>query len=77
MQTTHIVIISLSVLNIGILMLTPWLDRRLYEPVKLRDQQLSGKHFFNNTSFDEPFNRFMLSKGGILILSLVFAIIFS
>jgi hypothetical protein len=28
--------------------------------------------FFNNPTFDEPFNRFLLSEGGALLLSLIF-----
>jgi hypothetical protein len=60
MQTIHLAIISLSVLDISLQILVHWIDRLFYVPVKLTDYR--AECFFSNTTFDERVNRFMISK---------------
>ncbi len=72
MEISHIAIAGLSVLDIGVLTLVYWFDRKYYIPsIPLREQS-APDNFFVNKSFDEPLTRFMLSKAGTLLISLVF-----
>ncbi len=69
MQTTYWSIGILLVMDIGIVILGCQLDKRFYGKVSW--PFLDG-HFFLNGCYDEPVSRLLLSKGGIMILSLVF-----
>ncbi|EHQ26385.1 hypothetical protein Mucpa_2252 [Mucilaginibacter paludis DSM 18603] len=69
MQATYWAISVLLVLNIGIIVLGCQMDKRIYGRVYW--PFLPG-HFFLNKSYEEPVVRFLTSKGGIMILSLVF-----
>lgn len=69
MQTTYWAISILLVLDIGIVILGGQLDKCLYGRVPL---PFAGRHFFLNKNYDEPVNRLLLSKGGMMVMSLVF-----
>jgi len=69
MPTTYWANSILLVLDIGIVVLGCQLDKRLYG--NIRWPFVAG-HFFLNKDYDEPVNRFLLSKGGMIILSLAF-----
>ena len=70
MQTAPMAIVILSALDIGVLILAYRFDRKYYKAQPMK-RKLRG-HFFVDKTFDEPLNRFALSKGGMMILSLVF-----
>jgi hypothetical protein len=69
MQTTYWAISILLVLDIGIVALGCQMDKRLYG--RIGWPFLAG-HFFLNSNYDEPVNRLLLSKGGMMVMSLVF-----
>ncbi|EHQ29644.1 hypothetical protein Mucpa_5573 [Mucilaginibacter paludis DSM 18603] len=68
MENTYWSILILSILDVGIMLLGYQLDkhyhRQICEPFTIRI-------FFINKGYDEPLNRFLLSKGGVLILSVM------
>jgi hypothetical protein len=69
MQTTYWAISILLVLDIGIIVLGCQMDKRLYGRI---DWPFLAGPFFLNSNYDEPVNRLLLSKGGMMVLSLVF-----
>ncbi len=69
MQTTYWAISILLVLDIGIVVLGCQLDKRLYG--RIGWPFLAGD-FFLNSNYDEPVNRLLLSKGGMMVMSLIF-----
>jgi hypothetical protein len=68
MQTVEIVLFILSLL---VMVLTKWFDRKFYPSANFKDEDVPGR-FFDNFSYDEPVNRFLLSKGGMLLCLLFF-----
>ena len=72
MEVTRIVIAGLMLLDIGVVILARWFDRKYYSPFAPVPEQSVPNNFFANKSFDEPINRFLLSNGGALLLSLIF-----
>ncbi|WP_147425672.1 hypothetical protein [Mucilaginibacter gracilis] len=74
MNNTQTAITILSVLDLSILVLAHSVDRQLY---RQRTLQKSGAgHFFCNPDYDERVNRFLLSRGGLLLTGLLFITIF-
>lgn len=57
----------LSLMDIALLFIVPVVDRRLHAEMT----KPTSQHFFRNTAYDEPVNRFMLSKGGLFLQALV------
>lgn len=70
MQSTDLAIIILTLLSISILILSNHFDRKFYRITFFNQLPASGS-FFNNSSYEEPVNRFLLSKGGLLLSTLV------
>lgn len=68
MQTTYWAIAILLVLDIGVVVLGCALDKHWYAPVC---KPVTPQHFFLNKGYDEPVNRILLSKGGMMVISLV------
>ncbi|WP_124587306.1 hypothetical protein [Pedobacter sp. KBW06] len=64
MKTANIAIWILSVLDVALLAFIPLLDKRMYRRVR----KPASLYFFWNAMYDEPVNRFMLSKCGVLLL---------
>lgn len=69
MQLTTVAIAVLSVLDMGILVLIPLLDKRLYGNYPKLPKT---KDFFSNTGYEGRVYRFVYSSGGFLLISAVF-----
>lgn len=70
MPLEYLSIIILSLLSLAVPILASQFDRKFYR-IKFYDQWQACGSFFNNSSYDEPVNRFLLSKGGMLLITLV------
>ncbi len=69
MQPTNIAIAILSVLDMGVLVLIPLLDKRLYGSYP---KLPTTREFFNNAGYEGRAYRFLYSGGGVLLISAVF-----
>lgn len=68
MQPTNIAIAILSVLDGALLLLLPALDKQLYKNYPNEPARL----FFINMGYDTPFHRFVYSRFGTLLISVIF-----
>ncbi|WP_040625821.1 hypothetical protein [Mucilaginibacter paludis] len=74
MTTTQSAIVLLTVLDMLILLFVYRFDRRHYR--KPLTQQIHTRHFFCNPAYDDQVNRLLLSKGGLLLCTILFTLIF-
>jgi hypothetical protein len=71
MEKTYWSIIILSILDVVVVLLGYRLDKHYQGHV---DKFYTIHNFFINKGYNEPLNRFLLSKGGVMIVSLVFLV---
>ena len=69
-DTTKLVIWTLSILDAVLLGVLPFLDKSLYGIITKPIPQ----HFFCNPVYDDAINRFVLSKGGLTIMGVLIAL---
>ncbi len=72
MNTTHLVILILLVIDAGIILLAYRLDKIMYKPSVFMHLEPVNSTLFMNREYDEPINRVLLSKGGTLLITIFF-----